>query len=687
MGLKSALVVALPAFTFGTMGLEGMHLATGGLLQIHPSFVGDGLTLFPGHAFGHDPTDLLHLTPELRKELYYSQEGHRPAVHGAKHGNLNGNSELADPVDLLSNPIALENFASDSNLEIPTDDNIDDELGFTSEDGEILDYPNATAVNGTSVVKAVVTVVEVIVKVAKIIVNVAIISVKLLLVPFGVPFDHAYHEDFKFRYYLQSEPNTVPKIFNYTNGYEIWGEKGQYSFQCAQCGVNADFNVDGRLAFSIKDGITEGKVAFVNKDSFNIDAVFGLKLEEGFDKPIKGYEKQIAAFPLSPLTIPGIITLGPEVSISGTIDLSIQGNAKIALGGQFAISPGTASLSLVKEKDNQIQGLDVQFTPVAKFDGRIQATLELGLPIALECGLDVLNGKFKQTVALINKPSVYGIAKFSNEIGAACKNGLELRLGAQNKVWANAFKKWDFDIKTFNLYEKGIGCVTLDGFNTNNVGNTTGIINDVVQKLKTNPNKKPTINDVAATLKPPPRDFGFRVIMNEAKEAIMVSGNDGYIYLASNDQRYDSSAPVGSVNLTSNLFNMDVYARIMAYKADGLKGYAAQVRFWNVSKIPEDEKAAFLNVLDNTDKKDAIYYGLMLKEKKVDIYFPTFCKTASGTRLYATEFAIDKDGNIVDNEGKRGDQPDLIKGLQNFGVQDPKRNCGTVRLTSSLSGK
>jgi hypothetical protein len=56
---------------------KGLHLATKGLLQIPPSFAGDGISLYPGHCPDHDADDLEHLIPQLSNELYYSQEGHR----------------------------------------------------------------------------------------------------------------------------------------------------------------------------------------------------------------------------------------------------------------------------------------------------------------------------------------------------------------------------------------------------------------------------------------------------------------------------------------------------------------------------------------------------------------------------------------------------------------------------------
>lgn len=72
MNVFQALALATTASAFGNL-----HSATDGLLQIHPSFAGDKITLFPALHPDHDRNDLSHLVPGYSRELYYSQEGHR----------------------------------------------------------------------------------------------------------------------------------------------------------------------------------------------------------------------------------------------------------------------------------------------------------------------------------------------------------------------------------------------------------------------------------------------------------------------------------------------------------------------------------------------------------------------------------------------------------------------------------
>lgn len=75
MGFK-LLYAAWLAFAAG-VSASNLHLSTKGLLQIPPSFTGDGIAMYPGLRSDHDTEDLDHLRPHNFRELYYSQEGHR----------------------------------------------------------------------------------------------------------------------------------------------------------------------------------------------------------------------------------------------------------------------------------------------------------------------------------------------------------------------------------------------------------------------------------------------------------------------------------------------------------------------------------------------------------------------------------------------------------------------------------
>lgn len=198
----------------------------------------------------------------------------------------------------------------------------------------------------------------------------AIITAKLVAVPFGVPFSHTYHNDFRFNSYAKgTASNRPPKIFGYGDGFGLASTGSAFSFQCAKCGVQGDFTVEGSLAFSLEKGITKGTVSLVNHDPLSIDAIFGITLEGQYDKPVKDLSQELLAVPLIPIAIPGIITLGPQISLSAAADLILNGKIELLLGGSLSVAPGTSVLSITDKSENKLVGLESKFTPIFKVWG------------------------------------------------------------------------------------------------------------------------------------------------------------------------------------------------------------------------------------------------------------------------------------------------------------------------------
>ncbi|KAI1817053.1 hypothetical protein GGS20DRAFT_535201 [Poronia punctata] len=867
----------------------GLHLAHKGLLQYHASFAGKGVSLFPAHHPNHSIDSLDHIVPKINHELYFSQEGHRPSRHGAKHAAMKtkfsrptiildhtahllsiscggksidacftpdafkeaqktwteqefnlvtyhvgcgdeatgarsiflasqpkfdektscvkvstkhithedamesgeitwgtykdpekahipvkGHMRVSTPltnsftdtqhpfprrarsssskaakfvprqdqdvpieglpplppgdgwvsdnemVDLDHNATALIDFfelgdyglGDNFDQPLPADDGIDtvqmDGTTPTEEQEEDGGIVNARAKIerrralrrralqkrwfgeglweglkqlANTVSDFVVSAAKTLVAVVKKIVDVAVISAKLIAVPFGVPFDESFNNDYEISYDVKyTGSNRPPQIFEYTDGFNLAGSGDIFTVQCAKCGVHGELSTEGHLAFSIQNGITEGYVALNNDRDFTIDAIFGLTLESQFDKPIKSLGQQIAAIPLSPLAIPGIITLGPEITIKGAVDLILNGKAELLIGGTLSIGPGRAQLSVVAKKANKLQGFTPSFKPVAKFQGlNLSATLELGLPIAIEVGLDVLNGKFKKSVGLINKPSIYGTAAVS--IGGqdpnACQ-GVEISIGAKNRIYVNALDLWDYDIRTDIIFHKALGCVTPAGFS--NPQPAPGLIQQVTKKVGRDlANNIPKIRDVAATLKPPKptNNAGYRVIMDQDKTSILVSGRDGHVYLVSTSEAYDLSAPWGSVDVDYNAFSLDVFGRVVSYMTDVHSRIASVVKVWDPQNIPADWRAGAFTLVKEDGKQT--YLFAITNDGTVYTYYPTFCKTPQGLRLYPTFYLIDKDGHLSAPDDYLNE---LNQGFSDLGISSPQQNCRTVWLSA-----
>lgn len=82
------------------------------------------------------------------------------------------------------------------------------------------------------------------------------------------------------------------------------------------------------------------------------------------------------------------------------------------------------------------------------------------MPIAVEVGVDVLNGKFKKTVGLVDTPAIYIAAEVSTLDESTCKNGLALRAGIKNKIHIAALDLWDYEIRDDVIFEQDIACLT-----------------------------------------------------------------------------------------------------------------------------------------------------------------------------------------------------------------------------------
>lgn len=101
---------------------------------------------------------------------------------------------------------------------------------------------------------------------------------------------------------------------------------------------------------------------------------------------------------------------------------------------------------------------------------------------------------------------------------------------------------------------------------------------------------KSNLTDVAKTLKRPDTKAGFRVIMDEDKTSILVSGEDGYIYLVKTDENYDFSAPWGTIDQKSNTVDLDVFGRIITHRL--ISYFLSSVQVFDVDKVPSNRKAA-----------------------------------------------------------------------------------------------
>ncbi|KAJ6081027.1 hypothetical protein N7499_005901 [Penicillium canescens] len=883
-----------------TTSAIGLHKAVDGLLQVTPSFSGNDVALHPGLDPKHDSHNLEHLVAGLDKVLHYSQEGHRPALHGAKHASLEAkfvrntvildqsdyvksvacddndmqicfNNPIAmatieaswlvqdginlvtyhagcgdessgkrsffhasqplvnlvdmcvvvsvtpiqesdaldsgvmtwgtynDPnkrkrsptkghvratkpaqpynrgrpespaarnvtdqyasnatMDITLNPWAMENFFNNSDLDTTHMGEKIDTMDFMDmDDPEVpeahtnttrrsstrrrsertkrtrteiskrasselsrrdifTDLWNGLRDLGRRIGDFFRSAADFIKKVGDQIIELAVITAKLVLVPFGVPFDHTYHNDIKIHQYLKSEiGDRPPEIFGMRDGYTL-ATSGNYNnpgafhwtVQCAKCGVHVNIDIDGRLAFSIKDGITEGSISFVNKDALTLDAQFGISADgtvsksKDKKKSIKPKKsKDLKSIPFGGLIIPGILTLGPQVTFGVAVSLETEGKVELLVGGSVSIGAGHAVASL--KGTNKIEGFMPKFDPVFRAKGEFSLTGDIGLPVALEVGLTVLDGKFKETVGLVNTPSVYVKAVANLDLQArsesTCKNGVQLKVGAKNRIHVAGFDVFEYELVNIPLFEKDLGCVNADGFNVESEKQADGIIKTVTAETGDSGAGKPSIADATREYKKVEGTQGFKILMAADSGTIMVSGTNGGLFLVEKDKGYDVSAPWGTLDTKANPLTLDVFGRVLAYKLlkasdkkDRLGTNAPIVADLMVSEpqsVPVGYRSTAMKQLESS--KSQKRYGIPMVYQNFlgnfvkPMYYPTACKTPFGTMLIATREIITKEGKVQSVWAPHRDFTVEMDRelLSHFGVY--RNECRTVQLIAS----
>ena len=229
---------------------------------------------------------------------------------------------------------------------------------------------------------------------------------------------------------------------------------------CENCYAKGNVGYGGRISASIRDGVKEGYLKL--SGSWHSELALAMKLEGQYTIPV--FENELLAVNLIELQIPGFVSIGPQVSISASIDLEFDAEAEILVGAKLDLDPSEAKVDFLDESNSHVSGFIPNLTPIAKFRGdpELSATLALGFPVALEFGLDLLDGKWKRTVGLVDKPSFAITAAKSGE--SDC-NGIQIGLSVENDIYAaaEAVKEYKYNFRTDDLYKHTLTCIKIEG--------------------------------------------------------------------------------------------------------------------------------------------------------------------------------------------------------------------------------
>lgn len=223
---------------------------------------------------------------------------------------------------------------------------------------------------------------------------------------------------------------------------------------CEQCGASGTLTAKGAIAFSFTKGLTKGSIGVGG--SFDATLQLAVKIEA--QHKIPQFKKQLIGVNPTPFQIPGVLSLGPELTLNAALDIYYNGEAEFLVGATMSIDPGEATLDLLNKDGNAVRGFDARFEPIAKFrGGKFGVTADFGLPVGLEFGVNLFNGKFKKTIGLFDQPSIK--VRAESDTGNEDCDGASIDVAVVNYIYLSAGGLYDYAIRTDELVKLDVSCV------------------------------------------------------------------------------------------------------------------------------------------------------------------------------------------------------------------------------------
>ncbi|KAF4552267.1 Hypothetical protein D9617_10g072480 [Elsinoe fawcettii] len=239
---------------------------------------------------------------------------------------------------------------------------------------------------------------------------------------------------------------------------------------CVDCGIHGSILTTGSATFTI---IGPTRLSLRLRGDLNANVQLGV---DGFYK----FERPILEIPLTPdiglpgFSIPGVISIGPYLTVDLVAKIEVETVGQFLAGinldwpemGMFVdfLSPGSA----------KSYGYAPIVTPIFKASGEITATASLGIPIGINVGVNVLNGIYEESIALVDTPAIQAVAEYS----ASYDNQDGGQLGGDEcpgiYFYSNLVNSLELEIPLVGAYELGKwegpkfieGCVNDNGVTT-----------------------------------------------------------------------------------------------------------------------------------------------------------------------------------------------------------------------------
>lgn len=222
---------------------------------------------------------------------------------------------------------------------------------------------------------------------------------------------------------------------------------------CDNCYAKGEISFGGHIGWTVKEGLKSGYLTAAG--FWDSRLVLGLQLQG--QAKVEAKKKELLAKNLLNLEIPKMISVGPEITLTAVFDIYFNAHADILIGGKLQIEKGEAVLDLLDTSKNKFNGFSPKLTPIAEYSGaEASVTLDFGLPLGLEFGVDLLGGTWKKTVGVIDQPSFQVRAKTLTE---SCVDGLDVNLAVRNYLFLAAMEVYDYAIDQRDIWSQPLGCI------------------------------------------------------------------------------------------------------------------------------------------------------------------------------------------------------------------------------------
>jgi hypothetical protein len=176
---------------------------------------------------------------------------------------------------------------------------------------------------------------------------------------------------------------------------------------CIDCGIDGSVTVSVHLEIHPFSGIGKGSVS--------VEGHMYMGLYVGIDAFAEAEQtatKEIIKRGLPGWSIPGIISIGPELSLSVEAGVKVEAEGQIFAGASLTWPNFTATFDIAHPSQSTKDGWDPIFDRKLNVHGEVTASAHLGLPIKLFFGVDVFDGTFTLGAGLVNMPEIVAKATF-----------------------------------------------------------------------------------------------------------------------------------------------------------------------------------------------------------------------------------------------------------------------------------